>query len=495
MKRSLYFIPLTVCIVTSLLWCIVLTLKFYSFGYSDWDLAFFTQAAWNLIHGQSFVSLVGINYFGDHSYFFTFLTLPFFYLAPSPLTLIYLKVIAFTFSGFLLYRIANEELGERPALYILVLYLFFPGNIFGLLYEFNPEAFAPPLILLAWQSARKGEFTKFLIYTILLSSIKENMFLIAIMLCFMGFSKSPPEGRARWLILSAIYSGIFFYLIFKLIPSLRNLPQHAFMTRYLYLGDQPSDLLLAPFLHCKKFIRTIFHQINLDYICGLFNYLLIPALFSISKLLPAAPIILQHLLSHHMPEHTIFYHYVPTISPFIFIAFITTLKKLNRSKPHWLTIILVGCSILAILSLISYTKQLRMRVALSSNTEVTRQRWQLLNKIPNDDAVVTTFNYLAPLSTRDGLYSFHKVYDNSFQNPTAMKKSELNTEAAFKLPDDVRYALIDLDDDWLVITISQKDINEQQRIEKFLNDPQWELIGQANKTILLFRSPSQNRQE
>ena len=128
-----------------------------------------------------------------------------------------------------------------------------------------------------------------------------------------------------------------------------------------------------------------------------------------------------------------------------------------------------------------------MRVALSSNTELTRQRWQLLNKIPIDAAVVTTFNYLAQLSTRAGLYSFHKVYDNSFQNPADIKHSELNTQAAFKLPHNVHYALIDLNDDWLVVTISQKDINEQQRIEHFLNDPQWKLIGQTDKTILLFR--------
>ncbi|MCB9757694.1 MAG: DUF2079 domain-containing protein [Candidatus Omnitrophica bacterium] len=478
----------TISITTALFWVFVLTKKFYTFGYYDWDLAFFTQATWNLLHGKSFVSLVGINYFGDHSYFFTFIILPIFYLAPSALTLLYLKVIAFAISGFLLYRIAVEEIGETPALYFMILYFLFPGNIFGLLYEFNPEAFAPPLIFLSWYAATKGRFIQFLMWSFLLASIKENMLLLSIMLSLYGFSKSPKENRNPWIILTILYSGIFLFLIFKLIPLFRNLPQHAFLVRYGNLGESPADLLLSPILHTQKFFTAIFNPINYSYLINLFDYLLIPAILSLTRLLPVTPLIIQHMLSIHYPEHTIFYHYIPTISPFIFLASMKTFKKIIiPTHVRWSKALLNGFYILAIFSLCTYAPDIKNRLNINSDTQETIARWQLINKIPTDAAVIATFNYLAPLSTREKLYSFHKVYDKAFQEPAQIKHSELNTLKAFTLPEDVHYALINLDDAWLLDRTAQKEQNTLGRIDNFYKDSLWKIIGRTKRTILLLR--------
>lgn len=492
-KTPTLIIAKAICIIATLFWGILLTKKFYTFGYYDWDLAFFTQATWNLLNGQLVSSLVGINYFGDHSYFFTYLILPIFYLAPSPLTLLYLKIFAFTFSGFLLYRIANEEIGETSALFILILYFLFPGNIFGLLYEFNPEAFAPPLILLSWRTATKGKFIQFLIWSFLLALIKENMLLISIMLSLLGFFQSPKENRGPWLILTLFYSGVFLFLILKLIPLFRNLPQHAFMVRYGNLGQNPTDLLLSPLLHTQEFIKTIFSPANHYYLISLFDYLLVPALLSLGRLLPIMPLILQHLLSTHAPEQSIFYHYVPTLSPFIFLATIETFRKINHTIYfRWSNIILGGFLILAVFSLFKYTPDLRNRLQINSNQQDTLALWQLINKVPSDAAVIATFDYLAALSTREELYSFHKIYDDAFQDPEQIKHSELNTLTTFTLPHDVRYALINFDDGWLLNRIAQKkekkeESNTLSRIDKFYKESQWKLIGRTQRTILLFR--------
>jgi uncharacterized membrane protein len=487
-KTPKHLIAKTICVITTFFWGFVLTKKFTTFGYYDWDLAFFTQAAWNLLHGKYFASLVGINYFGDHSYFFTYLILPIFYLAPSALTLLYLKVIAFTFSGFLLYKIASEEISETIALYILVLYFLFPGNIFGLIYEFNPEAFAPPLILLSWRAATKGKFVQFLIWSFLLASIKENMLLLSIMLSLLGFLKSPKGNRSPWIILTILYSGIFSFLILKLIPSLRNLPQHAFMVRYGNLGQSPIDLLLSPLLHTQEFFKTIFSPENHSYLINLFDCFLVPAILSAGRLIPITPVIIQHLLSTHVPERTIFYHYVPTISPFIFLAFIETFRKINRSiYARWSTLLLNGFLSLSIFSLFRYTPDLHDRLHINNSSQKASAYWQLINKIPADAAVIATFDYLAALSTREKLYSFHKIYDKAFQEPEQIKHSELNILTAFTLPDDVHYALINFDDAWLLNSIDKEEQSTLNRIDKFYKDSPWKVIGKTDRTILLFR--------
>ncbi len=486
-KIHRHSIAAILCLSCLFFWCSLLTQKFYCFGYYDWDLAFFTQATSGLLHGKSSVSLVGIDYFGDHSYFFTFLTLPLFYLAPSALTLIYLKVAAFAFSGFLLYRIAYNNIGQKAALCTLISYFLFPGNLFGLIYEFNPEAFAPPLILLAWQAATKSKFSKFLIWTILLASIKENMCLLAVMLSLYGLLKSPKNKRFLWIVLTIAYSGIFLFLVLQLIPLFRNLPQHAFMVRYSGLGHTTSDLLLSPILHFHEFFKSIFTPLNHNYVVRLFDYLLIPAFFSPGKLLPAAPLLVQHFLSTHPPEHTIFYHYVPTISPFIFLAFINTLKKINYFlMSRWSTIIYGGLFGLAIFSLYSCANDLYLRLNIM-NKHQAAEHWQLLNKIPNDAAVIATFDFLAPLSTRAELYSFHKIYDDAFQESKKIKYSELNTNSVFILPANVHYAVINLNDDWMLNSLMKNKQKVSGRIDQFLNNSQWRLIGQTGKTLLLFR--------
>ena len=139
-------LPLGLCVVAFFTWCVLLFYKYSHFGYNDWDLAFYSQACWQLLHGSQFTSVTGINYFGDHSYYITLLNLPFFALAPHPLTLVLLKLIAFFVAAYLFYKIANEALGQPIALILMVLYIVFPANIFSILYEFNPESFAPPIL-------------------------------------------------------------------------------------------------------------------------------------------------------------------------------------------------------------------------------------------------------------------------------------------------------------------------------------------------------------
>ena len=105
-------LAITVCAVSFFVWCNILFYHYFHFVYNDWDLAFFTQACWQLLHGSQFTSVTGINYFGDHSYYITFLYLPFFAIAPNPLTLVMLKLFSFLIAAFLFYKIENVAMAR-----------------------------------------------------------------------------------------------------------------------------------------------------------------------------------------------------------------------------------------------------------------------------------------------------------------------------------------------------------------------------------------------
>ena len=312
-------LALILCVLAFLVWCFLLSYKYAHFGYNDWDLAFYTQACWQLIHGSQFTSITGINYFGDHSYFITLLILPFFALVPHPLTLVLLKLTAFFVAAYLFYKIAYESLGQRTALVLMVLYIVFPANIFSILYEFNPESFAPPILFWMFMVFQKQQWRSFFIASIILMLIKENMALIVCAYGLYGIlSKNcPPKVAWSGLFLGAV---VFYVLVIDVIPYFRHLTYHPFIVRYEYLGHSIEEITFNLFTQPQKAVHAIFTDMNGKYIKSLFGPLLLPVLISWQFLFLVSPVLLQHMLSNEAAEHSIYYHYGSTIAPFIFLV-------------------------------------------------------------------------------------------------------------------------------------------------------------------------------
>ncbi len=476
----------TICLIAFLVWIYLLSYKYFHLGYYDWDLAFFTQACWQLLHGTQFVPLVGINYFGDHSYFITFLILPLFALFPHPLTLVVLKLIAYLISAYLLYKIATETLGQKVALTLMVLYIIFPANIFSMLYEFNPEAFAPPILLWMFMAFEKHRWKSFFVAAILLMLIKENM---ALVVCAFGiyafFCKNCPRKIAGGILL--LGAVVFYILTICIIPYFRHLPYHPFVVRYEYLGHSVVGILLHLMIRPAIVATAIFNHVNALYIRDLFGALLVPALIGYHRLFFMIPILLQHLLSTHYPEHTIYYFYGATIVPFIFLATVDALdhcyQRFNRTVCRGILILLV---LVSVWDWRHYTQQFALRLDYHAD-HLDALRWTFVNTVPAQAGVIVTFDYLAPLSLRKDLYSFHKIYGDDYQNLQKMEWSELNTNKPFTLPSQVHYALIDFRDPYIQKSLRLKSQVTMRRIKAFLNSSHWKVLKHYGSIILLER--------
>lgn len=482
------YLALGLCAVAFVVWCFLLFYKYAHFGYNDWDLAFFSQACWQLLHGSQYTSVTGINYFGDHSYFITFLTLPFFALAPHPLTLVVLKLLAYLVAAYLLYKISLEILGREIALVLMVLYIIFPANIFSILYEFNPESFAPPLLCWMFMAFQKQRWGAFFIASVLLMLIKENMALIVCAYGLYGlFSKDCPRPVAGLSLFLGAF--VFYILVFHLIPYYRQLPYHPFIVRYAYLnlGHSTGEIVFNALTQPQKIVSAIFTNSNGRYILSLFGPLLYPVIFSWQVLFLASPILLQHLLSDNPSEHSIYYHYGSTIAPFIFLALMNTLRlcyqKFNRRIFNAILFLLI---LVSVLFLSFYSNRFIYKLNYHKD-QLQAIRWDLVNAVPSKAGVVATFDYLAPLSLRKDLYVFHKVYDETFQNPAVIKLNELNTGRIFVLPNQVRYALIDFKDPWLQQSRKYWPQTTTDRIRAFLQEDNWQVIKSYGSIFLLKR--------
>jgi len=479
-------IPLAICAVTFLVWTTLLFYKYDHLGYYDWDLAFFTQACWQLLHGSQYTSVTGINYFGDHSYIITFLTLPFFALVPHPLTLVMLKLTAFIVAAYLFYKIAYEALGESTALILMVLYILFPANIFSILYEYNPESFAPPFLFWMFMAFQKKQWRSFFVASVLLMLIKENMCLFVCVFGLYGLFRKDCPPKIAW---SSIFLGaaVFYAMSIVVVPYFRHLTYHPFVVRYAYLGHSVGEIIFNVFAQPQKIVHAVFTSLNGRYIQALFGPLLLPALISWQILFLAFPILLQHLLSVEPPEHSIYYHYGETIAPFIFLAVMCTLRSCRqRFSGKIFNMILVLLIALSLANLYDYRYQFRSKLDYHFD-HLDAMRWAFVDAVPPHEGVIATFDYLSPLALRDQLYAFHKVYDESYQDPKAIEISELNTGKSFILPDQVHYALIDFEDPWLQNEYMLMPPVISQRIQSFLVNSHWKIIKRYGSIVLMRR--------
>lgn len=120
---------------------------------------------------------------------------------------------------------------------------------------------------------------------------------------------------------------------------------------------------------------------------------------------------------------------------------------------------------------------------ISHKGRLNAERWDMIKSIPAEAAVVATFDFLPPLSLRKSLYSFHMLYDDFYQDASKLNKGELFKNKVFELPADVDYALIDLNDPFLMRAVKEKPDAIGERVDAFLKD--WQVIRRQGSVVLL----------
>ncbi|MBF0618941.1 MAG: DUF2079 domain-containing protein, partial [Candidatus Omnitrophica bacterium] len=173
-NRTINLLAIGTCTALAGVWGLVLTLKYYHFGYTGSDLALYAQLMWNLAHGNTHTSLFGGNFLIDHANYIAFLLAPLFAILPTALALLYLKVIVFFAGAYVLYLIALKKLSPALSFFFMLGYVVYPPNISMLFFEFNFENLAPAFIFLAFYFFDQKRLMPFLLTGLLLASIKEN---------------------------------------------------------------------------------------------------------------------------------------------------------------------------------------------------------------------------------------------------------------------------------------------------------------------------------
>jgi len=445
-------------------------LKFYTFAYDDFDLAHHDQMVWNLLHGRIYNSILGIDFLGNHVHFLTFLIAPIYYFFQHPLFLLFLQTIFLAAGAIPLYHLSRLYLDEELSVFVGLVYLFYPALGYVNLFEFHPTCFACFFLFCCAYYFYRQEFMAFNIFMLLSLLCQENMALIFLMWGPYALILKRPW---KWVWWPSLLGFMYFLLCVEVILPHFNHNKFNFFSIYGELGGSLGQVALTCLVHPLKVLGIMFKPLKIVYLAELLISVSFLPLLSLWALLPVFLIFLQHLLSSRASEISLHFHYTAELIPFIFVAFIFGIRNLTSLKLNSRLIgsVLLFNAILAHgyfgphLHLLEKFKELREDYGIGQKT-------RMLEEIPPDASVVTTFNFLSHLSHRENLYSFHYVFYGFYTL----------SDHPYHLPDKVDYALIDFND-WLTFG-GFYGLSNYQHLVDFFRSNHWGAIDVENNVVL-----------
>lgn len=412
-------------------------LKFDSFQYGDFDLAVHTQSLHNLGNGSIDCSILGLPFPGNHMAIALLLIAPFYWLIPSPVTILLLQTLILAAGGIAVFLYANRHLPKPYPLVVACAYFIYPPLILMNLYEFHPIALVTTFMLFALLSYDRRAPRSYILFLLLSMACQENVSLIVVMLGIKAFLDRRPMA---WII-TPILVGLAWFMacIFWIMPQY-NPGIIRFDAIYGQLGESLPEILKNAATHPVDTFVYMFTGGKLLYLLSLAIPLALMSLLAPLQLLPALPVIAQRLLSCRGTETTILFHYQAELIPFIFVAAIHGLRNLGKLKSdRWQRIAMMCIAALAILALdlANIPSTIASTVRTSRENSVLNQaRRELLKDIPRTASAAVTFRYLPHLANRENLHSIHHIYTGYYTL----------SRTAYPTPTDIDLVIIDRDD-------------------------------------------------
>ncbi len=421
--------------------------RWAGFAYRTFDLAYYVQALWQLIHGRFAVSVEGVPLLGNHVEPIVFLAAPFFFFIRHPMVLVALQNAALASMGPVAFQIGRRLGFDATKAFLLAAALLLtPASGYIALHEFHPEALTAPFLLLMLQAWLAGARRQHWLWFLATLACKENMALLLVAYCSVQIFAERRRGFAfvrGWFVWPMLVAAFWFLLCALVITPAFNSGNIDYASLYSRLGNSGGQIALNAFVRPQLFLHALATSLRAG---NLLWALLLPLLFlPILRprwLLVCVPILLQHMLSWRSSEWTIYFHYAAPLLPFFWFATAQTLTPENGWPRFSQT---AQRSIVYLLLLASVIAQFVIGpidgIAASTHEWLTGKfdrdrKSKLLATIPANASVVAPFPCLSHLAMRQELYSLHYI----------LKGLKTLSRAPFAPPPPTDFVLIDYAD-------------------------------------------------
>jgi uncharacterized membrane protein len=478
--------------------------RWANFEYRTFDLAYYVQALWQLIHGRFQVSVEGVPLLGNHVEPIVLAIAPLFLLFRHPLVFVLVQNAALASMGPVAFSIGQRlGLDRKMALLLGGAVLITPATGYIALHEFHPEAFTAPFLLLMFHARLRGSLRAHWGWLIAVLACKENMALLITAYCAVHVileRKRPLAELRAWYLWPMAVSVLWFLVCANLITPALNSGSIDYLALYDRLGTSAGDILLKTITQPQLIFAALFQSLSHGNLLWalLLPFLGVP-LMRPRWLLIAAPILLQHLLSWRSSEWTIYFHYAAPLLPLFWIAlaegavgierWTRVPVPIRRSLPF---LVIAAC--IAAQIFLGTAGNIATTTAHWFSGEQGRARKRtLLSQIPPEASVLAPLPYLSHLAMRENLYSLHYV----------LKGLKTLSRSAYSPPPPTDFVLIDYEDSATfdavagyyhpaMKTIDGRVIPSSDRLlHEFLQRCAWTARASDELTLLQQRQPAE----
>ncbi|MBI2943154.1 MAG: DUF2079 domain-containing protein [Candidatus Wallbacteria bacterium] len=299
------------------------------------DTGLIAQSFWSTTQGRLFVNSVNPEigrspyYFGNHFTPIYFLLAPFYWLVPSPKTLLALQALLVALGAVPVYGLARMRFeSPRAALVFASLYLLHPAIWFACLYDFHSEAFSGTFLLYAILYLELGAWPQFWTACALAMACKEHVSLVVAALGLLLVS--DPQTRKRGVIITATGAATFLIVNFWIIPAFSGTSGHPYLAeRYAHLGTGPAAIAWNALTHPLTTLGHLATGRHLYYAICLLGPVLFLPLYRPASLLIGLPIFLANGLSSLLYTYDIGFYHAASILPAVFWATLRSAAALH----------------------------------------------------------------------------------------------------------------------------------------------------------------------
>ena len=298
--------------------------SFEAFYHPGFDLGIYDQGIWLLSRLKTpFITIMGLNLFGDHVSYILFLLVPFYWVWPSAQVLLVLQTLALALAAVPVFLLSRKVLRSSWfALFPAVGFLLTPAVGWLNLENFHPDSFEVALFLFAIYFMSERRWRAYFTMVILLLAVKEDVPLVVFPL---GVYVALTCDRRRGLMTSYLAALWFIVTVFFLQPVLSHVGPgklDAFRIPFGGLGGLLSTLLHEPW----QAIAYMLTAQKIKYLLQLLLPVLLLPMFS-SFSLVVVLVVLVNLLSTFSYQFDIQYHYTSLLIAGIAAGAIFSLAK------------------------------------------------------------------------------------------------------------------------------------------------------------------------
>ena len=394
--------------------------RWANFEYRTFDLAYYVQAIWQLIHGRFQVSVEPVPLLGNHLEPIVLLFAPLFALFRHPMLFVVVQNAALAAMAPIGYYIARRlGFDGKQACLLGIALLTTPAACYIALHEFHPEALTAPLLLLMVQARLSNSVRRHWLWFIAVLACKENMALLLAAYCAVHCIAERTRGfteLCNWYVWPMAVAILWFVLCSQVITPALNSGNIDYLALYDRLGSSPGNILWKAITQPQLIGRALFQSLTHgNLVWGLLLPFLFLPLLRPRWMVVAVPILLQHLLSWRFSEWMIYFHYAAPLLPLFWIALVeaaAALKSRRLISPFtvrglpWLLVIACLISQLWLGPAASIASTTRNWFAGQSNRA---RKNAFISQLSPQASVVAPFPYLAHLAMREKLYSLHYI--------------------------------------------------------------------------------------